>query len=85
MFLEFWKRRQFELNYEWDLVDYDEERDLLRPEYAAAVPREKLNPITMKMEPYLSTKDRYRRLTFSSITVLFAVRELNENFKKMKD
>ena len=52
MFLEFWKRRQFELNYEWDLVDYDEDRDLVRPEYAAAVPREKLNPVTMKMEPY---------------------------------
>ena len=79
MFLEFWKRRQFELNYEWDLVDYDEDRDLVRPEYAAAVPREKLNPVTMKMEPYLSTRDRYSRLAVSSVTVLFSVRNILYN------
>uniref|UniRef100_H2YZL6 Anoctamin n=1 Tax=Ciona savignyi TaxID=51511 RepID=H2YZL6_CIOSA len=71
MFLEFWKRRQFQLSYEWDLVDYDEERDLIRPEYEAQVTRERLNPITGDMEPYLSTKDKYTRTCFSLVTVFF--------------
>uniref|UniRef100_A0A8C6UAG5 Anoctamin n=1 Tax=Neogobius melanostomus TaxID=47308 RepID=A0A8C6UAG5_9GOBI len=35
LFLEFWKRRQARLEYEWDLVDFEEEQQKLqlRPEY----------------------------------------------------
>ncbi|CAK8678217.1 unnamed protein product [Clavelina lepadiformis] len=71
MFLEFWKRRQFKLSYDWDLVDYDEERDLVRPEFEAQVTRERLNPVTGQKEPFLSTGDRYSRTAFSFVTVLF--------------
>ncbi|MBN3315655.1 ANO5 protein, partial [Atractosteus spatula] len=48
MFLEFWKRRQARLEYEWDLVDFEEEHQQLqlRPEYETKCTRRKLNPIT---------------------------------------
>jgi len=74
MFLEFWKRKQFRLAYDWDLVDYDEERDLIRPEFEARVRKQRLNPITGKLEPYLDAKQRYSRACFSFITVFFWVR-----------
>lgn len=73
MFLEFWKRRQFHLAYEWDLVDYDEDSDLVRPEYEAQVTRERLNPVTQQMEPYLGMKQRYSRTALSLVTVIFWV------------
>ena len=73
MFLEFWKRRQFELSYEWDLVDYDEERDIVRPEYEAHVTRERLNPINHSLEPYLDPIAKFSRSTFSVVTVGFWV------------
>ena len=73
MFLEFWKRRQFELTYRWDLVDYDEERDLVRPEYEALVERERFNPATGRMETVMDPKDRVTRTGFSVVTVLFWV------------
>lgn len=74
MFLEFWKRRQFELAYQWDLVDYDEERDLVRPEYEAQIERERFNPATGKMETYMDPMDRLTRTGFSIVTVIFWVR-----------
>nr|CAB3221917.1 anoctamin-5 [Phallusia mammillata] len=73
MFLELWKRKQFRLAYDWDLVDYDEDRDLIRPEFEAQVTRERLNPITGQREPYLSAKDRYTRACLSITTVFFWV------------
>lgn len=73
MFLEFWKRRQFRLAYEWDLVDYDEERDLVRPEFEAQVTNMRFNPITQRKEPYLKNKERFSRTAFSLVTVLFWV------------
>ncbi|XP_027042755.1 anoctamin-4-like [Pocillopora damicornis] len=32
MFLEFWKRRQAEIAYEWDLLGYEDEEEQPRPE-----------------------------------------------------
>uniref|UniRef100_A0A8C3R7Z3 Anoctamin n=1 Tax=Cyanoderma ruficeps TaxID=181631 RepID=A0A8C3R7Z3_9PASS len=48
LFLEFWKRRQARLKYEWDLVDFEEEQQQLqlRPEYEAKCTQKKRNPIT---------------------------------------
>ena len=71
LFLEFWKREQFRLSYEWDLVDYDERRDLIRPEYEARVYRSRLNPVNQQLEPHLDPITRYSRSTFSIVTVLF--------------
>ncbi|RMB98159.1 hypothetical protein DUI87_25639 [Hirundo rustica rustica] len=48
LFLEFWKRRQARLKYEWDLVDFEEEQQQLqlRPEYEAKCTQKKRNPVT---------------------------------------
>ena len=73
LFLEFWKRRQFELSYEWDLVDYDEERDLVRPEYEAQVDRERFNPATGRRETMMAPGERARRTGFSIVNVIFWV------------
>lgn len=48
LFLEIWKRRQARLEYEWDLVDFEEEQQQLqlRPEYETKCSRRKMNRIT---------------------------------------
>ena len=72
MFLEFWKRHQFELTYRWDLVDH-EEKNLVRPQYEALVERERFSPATGRMETAMDPKDRVTRNGFSVVTVLFWV------------
>ncbi|XP_069037521.1 anoctamin-5 isoform X2 [Lepisosteus oculatus] len=73
MFLEFWKRRQARLEYEWDLVDFEEEQQQLqlRPEYETKCTRRKLNPITQEMEPYLPLTSKCARFCLSGATVIF--------------
>lgn len=48
LFLEFWKRRQAQLEYEWDLVDFEEEQQQLqiRPEFETKCTDQRLNRIT---------------------------------------
>ncbi|XP_039989622.1 anoctamin-5 isoform X2 [Xiphias gladius] len=73
LFLELWKRRQARLEYEWDLVDFEEEQQQLqlRPEYETKCTNRKLNRITQEMEPYLPITSKCARLCLSGITVLF--------------
>ncbi|KAG8438346.1 hypothetical protein GDO86_008870 [Hymenochirus boettgeri] len=73
LFLEFWKRRQARLEYEWDLVDFEEEQQQLqlRPEYEAKCTQKKKNPVTQEMEPYLPVTSKAARFCFSGTTVLF--------------
>ncbi|KAM4572665.1 anoctamin-5 isoform 2-T2 [Odontesthes bonariensis] len=72
LFLEFWKRRQARLEYEWDLVDFEEEQQQLqlRPEYEAKCTNRKLNRITQEMEPYLPITSKCARSCLSGATVL---------------
>lgn len=46
LFLEFWKRRQAELEYEWDTVEYLEQEEQVRPEYEARCTHVVMNEIT---------------------------------------
>ncbi|KAM8860711.1 anoctamin-5 isoform 1-T1 [Synchiropus picturatus] len=73
LFLEFWKRRQARLEYEWDLVDFEEEQQQLqlRPEYETKCTNRKLNRITQEMEPYLPITSKCARTCLSGATVLF--------------
>ncbi|XP_072554595.1 anoctamin-5 isoform X6 [Paramormyrops kingsleyae] len=52
LFLEFWKRRQSRLEYEWDLVDFEEEQQQLqlRPEYETKCTGRRLNRVTQEVE-----------------------------------
>ncbi|CDQ98861.1 unnamed protein product [Oncorhynchus mykiss] len=73
LFLEFWKRRQAQLEYEWDLVDFEEEQQQLqiRPEFETKCTDQRLNRITQEMEPYLPLPKKCGRFCLSGVTVLF--------------
>ncbi|XP_048014244.1 anoctamin-5 isoform X2 [Megalobrama amblycephala] len=73
LFLEFWKRRQARLEYEWDLVDFEEEQQQLqlRPEYEIKCTSRRVNPITQESEPYLPLTSKCARSMLSGATVLF--------------
>uniref|UniRef100_A0A8C1SLB8 Anoctamin n=1 Tax=Cyprinus carpio TaxID=7962 RepID=A0A8C1SLB8_CYPCA len=73
LFLEFWKRRQARLEYEWDLVDFEEEQQQLqiRPEYELKCTGRRFNRITQEMEPYLPFPSKCARFCLSGATVLF--------------
>uniref|UniRef100_A0A8C6P2S0 Anoctamin n=1 Tax=Nothobranchius furzeri TaxID=105023 RepID=A0A8C6P2S0_NOTFU len=66
LFLEFWKRRQARLEYEWDLVDFEEEQQQLqiRPEFEIKCTNRRLNKITQV--PF-----KCARYSLSAATVLF--------------
>ncbi|XP_068195363.1 anoctamin-5b isoform X1 [Antennarius striatus] len=73
LFLEFWKRRQARLEYEWDLVDFEEAQQQLqiRPEFEIRCTNRRLNKITQEMEPYLPITSKCARFCLSATTVLF--------------
>ncbi|KAM3877047.1 anoctamin-5b [Diretmus argenteus] len=73
LFLEFWKRRQARLAYEWDLVDFEEEQQQLqiRPEFEIKCTNKRLNRITQEMEPYLPITSKCARFCISGTTVIF--------------
>uniref|UniRef100_A0A7N8XEV7 Anoctamin n=1 Tax=Mastacembelus armatus TaxID=205130 RepID=A0A7N8XEV7_9TELE len=77
LFLEFWKRRQARLEYEWDLVDFEEEQQQLqiRPEFEIRCNKRRLNKITQEMEPYLPISSKCARFCLSGATVAFWVTE----------
>ncbi|XP_057612456.1 anoctamin-5 [Chionomys nivalis] len=75
LFLEFWKQRQARLEYEWDLVDFEEEQQQLqlRPEFEAMCKRKKLNPVTKEMEPHMPRCHRIPWYFVSGTTVIFGM------------
>ncbi|XP_013869940.1 anoctamin-6 [Austrofundulus limnaeus] len=72
LFLEFWKRYQAELEYDWDTVEFLEQEEPPRPEYEAKCIYERKNPITGVKEkvPY-TTCGRCVRVSIGIGTVLF--------------
>ncbi|XP_020494410.2 anoctamin-6 [Labrus bergylta] len=72
LFLEFWKRYQAELEYEWDTVEFLEQEEPSRPEYEAKCIYERNNPVTGVKEkvPYTAC-GRCFRLSLGIGTVLF--------------
>ncbi|XP_008308325.1 anoctamin-5-like isoform X2 [Cynoglossus semilaevis] len=73
LFLEFWKRRQARLEYEWDLVDFEEVQQQLqiRPEFEISCTNRRFNKVTQEMEPYLPMTSKCARFCFSAATVIF--------------
>ncbi|XP_061773229.1 anoctamin-5 isoform X4 [Nerophis ophidion] len=78
LFLELWKRRQSRLEYEWDLVDFEEEQQglQLRPEFENKCTSRKMNHITQETEWVLdrTTTDVMGKLILCWGTVLFWVK-----------
>ncbi|XP_032214924.1 anoctamin-5 isoform X3 [Mustela erminea] len=73
LFLEFWKQRQARMEYEWDLVDFEEEQQQLqlRPEFEAMCKHRKMNAVTKEMEPYMPLWSRLPWYFLSGATVTF--------------
>ncbi|XP_069620575.1 anoctamin-6 isoform X1 [Ranitomeya imitator] len=72
LFLEFWKRRQAELEYEWDTVEFLEQEEQPLPEYEAKCTHVVVNPITQQEEhvPYTAF-GKCVRMAFCTSAVLF--------------
>ncbi|KAM3926928.1 anoctamin-6 isoform 2-T2 [Leptodactylus fuscus] len=72
LFLEFWKRRQAELEYEWDTVEFLEQEEQPLPEYEAKCTHVVVNPITQQEEhvPYTAF-GKCLRMAFCTSAVLF--------------
>ncbi|NWT03483.1 ANO6 protein, partial [Mionectes macconnelli] len=72
LFLEFWKRRQAELEYEWDTVEYLEQEEQVRPEYEARCTYVVMNEITQQEEhvPYTAC-GKCIRMTFCTSAIFF--------------
>lgn len=72
LFLEFWKRYQAQLEYEWDTVEFLEQEEPPRPEYEAKCIYERKNPVTGIKEKVPYTKcGRCIRVSLGIGTVLF--------------
>uniref|UniRef100_A0A8D0XYB8 Anoctamin n=1 Tax=Sus scrofa TaxID=9823 RepID=A0A8D0XYB8_PIG len=71
LFLEFWKRRQAELEYEWDTVELQQEEQA-RPEYEAQCTHVVINEITQEEErvPF-TTWGKCIRITLCASAVFF--------------
>uniref|UniRef100_A0A452GTV9 Anoctamin n=1 Tax=Gopherus agassizii TaxID=38772 RepID=A0A452GTV9_9SAUR len=76
VFLEFWKRRRAVLTYDWDLIDWEDEEEELRPQFEAKYSQvERVNPITGKPEPFQPFPDKLSRLMVSVSGIFFMVYE----------
>ena len=71
-FIEFWKRRQAVIAWEWDLTNFEDEEQT-RPEYETNVKTTRINPVTRKHEPYLSPWDKAARVLFTNSFVFVMV------------
>nr|XP_033778364.1 anoctamin-7-like [Geotrypetes seraphini] len=69
-FLEYWKRKNATLAHHWDCMDFQEEEERPRPEFAARAPRMEQNPITGVKEPYFPQRDRLSRILTGSMVIV---------------
>ncbi|XP_070802925.1 anoctamin-4 [Pituophis catenifer annectens] len=74
VFLEFWKRRRAVIAYDWDLIDWEEEEEEVRPQFEAKYSKkERVNPISGKPEPYQAFADKCSRMIVSASGIFFMI------------
>ncbi|XP_054856935.1 anoctamin-7-like [Eublepharis macularius] len=69
-FLEYWKRKNATLAHHWDCMDFQEEEERPRPEFAATAPCMEQNPVTGVKEPYFPARDRLSRILTGSMAII---------------
>ncbi|XP_051515951.1 anoctamin-7-like isoform X2 [Myxocyprinus asiaticus] len=69
-FLEYWKRKNATLAHHWDCMDFHEEEEPPRPEFAAMAPAMEENPVTGVKEPYFPEKARISRMLTGSMVII---------------
>ena len=75
-FLEFWNRKNFALIYDWDLSKVDQDQEPIRHNYqvfAENKNQKRMNPVTLKREPYVTLSQRLPRQFFSVSLVIFSI------------
>ncbi|CAF1193623.1 unnamed protein product [Rotaria sordida] len=73
-FMEFWKRRQAALQYDWDSIGFEEHLEPIRPAFenkAKKKGNKRINPVTGINEPYVSTRTRIPFFLVAAGVVLF--------------
>ena len=76
VFLEFWKRKNAVLVYDWDLARLDEDQEPIREKYrrtAESLKITRVNPTTLNREPYVPLAKRLPRKFFSLTFVIFCI------------
>nr|XP_054934105.1 anoctamin-4-like [Dermacentor andersoni] len=71
IFIEFWKRQQVVLAWEWNLSNVDTLTEVVNPEYEAKARVYKLNPVTLRYEPHVPFWERIGRVAAANIILLF--------------
>ena len=56
VFLELWGRRNFELAHKWDLAKIDRDHEPARSKYRMHAYKKRINPVTLKAEPFVGLK-----------------------------
>ncbi|KAM6977247.1 anoctamin-7 [Aplochiton taeniatus] len=69
-FLEFWKRKMATLAHHWDCMDFHEEEERPRPEFAAMAPAMEQHPVTGVREPYFPKNTRLSRMLTGSMVII---------------
>ncbi|CAF0848775.1 unnamed protein product [Brachionus calyciflorus] len=73
LFIEFWKREQSKLQFEWDVIDFEKKNEPIRPEFELKVNTKRKNPVTGEEEPYVPFMKRLSRYFVSFSMVLLMV------------
>lgn len=73
LFIEFWKREQTRLQFEWDVIGFGKGNEMIRPEFELKVNEKRTNPITGETEPFVPLKKLIKRYTFSATVCIFMV------------
>ncbi|XP_064611439.1 anoctamin-7-like [Liolophura sinensis] len=72
-FLEYWKRKTASLAHHWDCLDFEEEEERPRPQYAAMAPLREINPITGISEPYFPDEKRLPRILSGMAMIIIMI------------
>ncbi|XP_065496258.1 anoctamin-7 [Caloenas nicobarica] len=73
LFLEFWKRTNASLAYQWDCSEFEDIEERPRPQFAAMAPMTIINPITGAEEPYFPKRSRLHRILAGSMVIIMMI------------
>ncbi|XP_011619642.1 anoctamin-7 isoform X1 [Takifugu rubripes] len=69
-FLEYWKRKMVTLAHHWDCMEFHEEEERPRPEFAAMATMMEPNPVTGVKEPYFPKRTQLSRMLTGSMVII---------------
>lgn len=73
MFLEYWKRMNATLTYQWDCSEFEDIEERPRPQFTAMAPMMTKNLITGKDEPYFPKRNRFNRIVAGSMVIIMMI------------